>query len=527
MTLADIRSRLAGLEGRTYWRSLEELAETPEFTEYVGREFPAQASEFTDPAGRRQFLKLMGASLALAGVSACTRQPEERIVPYVRQPEELVPGRPLFYATAMTLGGFGYPLLAENHMGRPTKVEGNPDHPASMGATDTYSQASVLTLYDPDRSRNILNRGEVKTWNSFVAAMQALIAAQRSFGGTGFRLLTEPITSPTLAAQIKALQDVLPDAQWHQWDAVYGAAQDGAPAAHAIYRFDKADVVVSLDADFLGLGAGSVRYAKDFSSRRRMGTAQDRLNRLYVAEPVLTVTGANAEHRLALKARDVHAFAAAIAAAVGANVSAQPGSSVALSAVAQMRAAALCVELDKINGRDIAIHPVEPMACPTMTRAPFVYDHGDTAGYTPLLPMHSLGHAFVPPPIHAGGLRYHGMAPTVSQLVDEGLCEPKAVTQTEAYEAGVLWARSEGFIPAPETTNALAQVVKEARQAKEEGREKTIVVNWSGHGLLDLGAYDRYFAGELNDVAMSDDDLRESQAVFAEFPKPQALKSRS
>ena len=355
MTLADIRSRLAGLEGRTYWRSLEELAETPEFTEYVGREFPAQASEFTDPAGRRQFLKLMGASLALAGVSACTRQPEERIVPYVRQPEELVPGRPLFYATAMTLGGFGYPLLAENHMGRPTKVEGNPDHPASMGATDTYSQASVLTLYDPDRSRNILNRGEVKTWNSFVAAMQALIAAQRSFGGTGFRLLTEPITSPTLAAQIKALQDVLPDAQWHQWDAVYGAAQDGAPAAHAIYRFDKADVVVSLDADFLGLGAGSVRYAKDFSSRRRMGTAQDRLNRLYVAEPVLTVTGANAEHRLALKARDVHAFAAAIAAAVGANVSAQPGSSVALSAEAQKWAAAIGEDLAKNKGRSVVV----------------------------------------------------------------------------------------------------------------------------------------------------------------------------
>ena len=153
MNLADIRSRLDGLEGRTYWRSLEELADTPEFREYVGREFPAQASEFTDPAGRRDFLKLMGASLALAGVSACTRQPEERIVPYVRQPEEVVPGRPLFYATAMPQGGFGYPLLAENHMGRPTKLEGNPDHPASLGATELFGQTSVLGLYDPDRSR--------------------------------------------------------------------------------------------------------------------------------------------------------------------------------------------------------------------------------------------------------------------------------------------------------------------------------------------------------------------------------------
>ena len=180
---------------------------------------------------------------------------------------------------------------------------------------------------------------------------------------------------------------------------------------------------------------------------------------------------------------------------------------------------------DKINGREIAIYPVEPAACPTLTRAPFVYDHGDTAGYTPLLPMHSLGHAFVPPPIHAGGLRYHGMAPTVSQLVNEGLVEPKSVEQTEAYEAGVLWARSEGFIPAPETTNALAQVVKEARQAKEEGREKTIAVSFSGHGLLDLAAYDKYFAGQLTDVCMLDEEMQASQEVFADFPKPESLTS--
>ena len=180
---------------------------------------------------------------------------------------------------------------------------------------------------------------------------------------------------------------------------------------------------------------------------------------------------------------------------------------------------------DKINGSDIAIHPVEPAACPTLTRAPFVYDHGDTAGYTPLLPMHSLGHAFVPPPIHAGGLRYHGMAPTVSQLAAEGLLAPRSVGQTEAYEAGVLWARSEGFIPAPETTNALAQVVKEARQAREEGREKTIAVSFSGHGLLDLAAYDKYFAGALTDVCMLDEEMQRSQEVFADFPKPESLRS--
>jgi tryptophan synthase beta chain len=181
---------------------------------------------------------------------------------------------------------------------------------------------------------------------------------------------------------------------------------------------------------------------------------------------------------------------------------------------------------DKINGKEIDIYPVEPAACPTLTKAPFVYDHGDTARYTPLLPMHSLGHAFVPPPVHAGGLRYHGMAPLVSQLADEGLIEAKAVVQSEALKAGVLVARSEGIIPAPETTHALACVISEASKAKEEGKEKVILFNWSGHGLLDLGAYDHYFQGKISDYALGDDELAESEKVFADFPKPQHLKSR-
>src|SRR5262245_1678556 len=317
MKLADIRSRLAGLEGRSYWRSLEELADTPDFHEYVNREFPAQASEFNDPAGRRQFLKLMGASLALAGVSACTRQPPEKIVPYVRQPEEIVPGRPLFFATAMPQGGVGLPLLAENHMGRPTKLEGNPEHPASLGATDVLAQASVLTLYDPDRSRTVINRGEVKTWSAFTAALVSALTAERGTGGAGFRLLTEPITSPSLLDQIDTLMSGLPQAKWHQWDPVYGTVQGGAAGASALYHFDKAEVIVSLDADFLGFGPAAVRYTKDFSSKRRIGTPEDQLNRLYVVEPSPTVTGANADHRLALKARDVQGFASALAGALG------------------------------------------------------------------------------------------------------------------------------------------------------------------------------------------------------------------
>ena len=181
---------------------------------------------------------------------------------------------------------------------------------------------------------------------------------------------------------------------------------------------------------------------------------------------------------------------------------------------------------DKINGKEIEIYPVEPAACPTMTKAPFVYDHGDTAGYTPLLPMHSLGHTFMPPPIHAGGLRYHGMAPTVSQLVAEGIITPKAVAQTPAYEAGVLFARTEGIIPAPETTHALASVIEEAKKAKEEGKEKVILFNWSGHGLLDLGAYDKYFACQLEDCVLSEEEMSRSKKVFDKFPKPQKLVSR-
>src|SRR5687768_5955925 len=231
MNLADIRTRLAGLEGRTYWRSLEELADSDEFGQYVDREFPSQAAEFRDPAGRREFLKLMGASLALAGVSACTRQPAETIVPYVRQPEEIVPGRPLFFATAMPLGGVGAPLLAENHMGRPTKVEGNPEHPASLGATDIFAQASVLGLYDPDRSRTVMHRGEVQTWSAFSAALQLAVGPERSSGGGGLRLLTEPISSPSVIDRIQALRATFPQAKWHQWDPVYGTVQGGAPGA--------------------------------------------------------------------------------------------------------------------------------------------------------------------------------------------------------------------------------------------------------------------------------------------------------
>src|SRR5688572_594459 len=187
MDFSSIRSRMADSNGRLYWRSLGELADTPEFREYLHREFPEQASEWNDPRGRRNFLKLMSASLALAGVGACTKQPLEAIVPYVRQPEDVIPGRPLFFASAIPMSGVAAPVLVESHMGRPTKIEGNPDHPASLGATDALTQASVLDLYDPDRAQTLTYRGEVRPWSAFLTALQNALSAQRARQGAGLR----------------------------------------------------------------------------------------------------------------------------------------------------------------------------------------------------------------------------------------------------------------------------------------------------------------------------------------------------
>jgi len=180
---------------------------------------------------------------------------------------------------------------------------------------------------------------------------------------------------------------------------------------------------------------------------------------------------------------------------------------------------------DKIHGADITVIPVEPRSCPTMTKAPFMYDHGDTARMTPLLPMYSLGHNFIPEPIHAGGLRYHGMAPLVSQAIVEGLLTPQAYSQVRCYEAAMLWARTEGFISAPETSHAIAATIDQAVKAREEGQERVILMNWSGHGLMDLLGYDKYMRGQLVDHAMSDEDLAKSLGSIQ--PLPPAPERRS
>ena len=318
-----LRARLEGTRGRDYWRSLEALSETPEFKAFLHREFPENASEWLDPIGRRGFLKLMGASLALAGVTACTRQPDERIVPYVRQPEELVLGKPLFYATAMPLSGSGLGLLVETHEGRPTKIEGNPDHPSSQGATDVFAQAAILNLYDPDRSQTISNLGEIRPFGAFIGAMRTVVNAQQATQGSGMRLLTETVASPTLAAQIGELVARFPQAKWIQWEPVgRHQAREGSRVAFgdyvdAQYAIEKADVILSLDADFLCNGPGGVGHARAFASRRRLEGDASRMNRLYAIESTPTNTGTKADHRLPLRASEIESVARSVAAGLG------------------------------------------------------------------------------------------------------------------------------------------------------------------------------------------------------------------
>ncbi len=321
--LEAIRSRLSASEGKQYWRSLEELADTEAFQQLLHREFPSQASEWHDPVGRRKFLKLMGASLALAGVTACTRQPPEYIAPYVRQPEDVIPGRPLFFATAMEMSGVATGLLVESHLGRPTKIEGNPDHPASLGATDLWSQASVLGLYDPDRSQTVTYLGDIRAYSNFLGAIRPAVQAQASIGGTGLRILTETVCSPTLGNQMKNLLAAFPSAKWHQWDpggrdnAREGSRLAFGQYADTLYSFDKARVVFSIDSDFLACGPASLRYAREFAAARRLEGEKKEMSRLYAVETTPGNTGAKADHRLALRPGEIEAVARAVAAKVG------------------------------------------------------------------------------------------------------------------------------------------------------------------------------------------------------------------
>ena len=351
-----LRARLARENGPTYWRSLDELATLDEFDEAVHREFPNGVTAELDPVSRRNFFKVMGASIMLAGLANCSRQPDEKIVPYVKQPEELVPGKAQYFATAMSLGGYGLGLVATSHTNRPTKLEGLREHPSSLGRTDAFAQASLLDMYDPDRLDTVHNGGVLSTFDSFAASVMNTMRPVEASQGAGLRILTETVTSPTLARQINELLLRLPQARWHQYE---GASRDnvrqGALDAfgeyvETVYDFKKAAVVVSLDADFLSAGPGRVRYTADFADRR--DADQGEMNRLYVAEASPTLTGANADHKVNLAFPQVETLARVLAARLGVA-----GVEVAREPAAQLPQAwvdAVAADLDK-HGRGASI----------------------------------------------------------------------------------------------------------------------------------------------------------------------------
>jgi MoCo/4Fe-4S cofactor protein with predicted Tat translocation signal len=330
LDLESVRAQIEQTTGPQYWRSLEELAGDPEFQEKMHREFPKGASQWVDSVSRRGFLKLMSASLAMAGMTACTKQPLEPIVPYVRQPEDLIPGRPMFYATAFELSGYASPVLVESQMFRPTKIEGNDQHPLSMGGTDVFAQASILGMYDPDRSQTITQLGEVKTWGSLLDALHGPLNVQKGLGGAGIRILTQTISSPTLADQLRALLKVYPQAKWHVYEPVNrdnvleGAKLAFGQPVETRYQLENADVILSLDADFLYAGyPGFTRYARDFAARRNPDAGN--MNRMYVVESTATSTGGRADHRLPLRAAEIEEFARGLAAALGVGSGALTG----------------------------------------------------------------------------------------------------------------------------------------------------------------------------------------------------------
>jgi MoCo/4Fe-4S cofactor protein with predicted Tat translocation signal len=320
MTLAEVRAKLDGKSGKRYWKSLDELADTPAFQELMQEEFPRQASagEWVDAVSRRGFLKVMGASFALAGLAGCTKQPDEPIFPYVKQPEDLVLGKPMYFATAHPFPTGAIPVLVKSDAFRPIKLEGNPEHPIAKGKSDAFTQASLLDLYDPDRSQFPRFRGEQADFNQFQEQFAKAVAGTKT--GEGVVFLSETVTSPTLAGQWKQVQAKYPQAKLVQYEPVNQDAGRAASKAafgdyyDTQYKLEDADVILALDADFLGgIGfPGFLPMSAAWAERHRFDKDKP-MNRLYVVETNPTVTGFKAEHRLALKPSEIDQFANALA----------------------------------------------------------------------------------------------------------------------------------------------------------------------------------------------------------------------
>jgi len=305
-------------QGKTYWRSLDHLAETPEFKELVEKEFPDGADELKNPVSRRKFLSLMGASMALAGLTSC-RRPVEKIIPYVVKPEEIIPGKPQYYATNMPFGTESFGLLVESHEGRPTKIEGNKNHPASGGSSNVFMQAEMLNLYDPDRSQMVLNQGKNSSWNAYRSAWKKIAETYTENGGEGMAILSESFASPTMMRLSEAFMKKFPQARWVTYDSVSdenifsGVQAATGQLAQPRYNFKEANIVLSLDSDFLQMDSNDIPNARDFASRRKVRSEKDSMNRLYVVEGTYTITGGMADHRLRVQNGQIGMFAAALA----------------------------------------------------------------------------------------------------------------------------------------------------------------------------------------------------------------------
>jgi Fe-S-cluster-containing dehydrogenase component len=311
-----------------FWKSLEELAGSVSHTAgHDHHALPASLPLELDEPSRRAFLRFMAASLALGGAGGCAYQPAESIVPYVLPPESVIPGKPTYYTSAVPIDGFACGVIVKSDMGRPIKIEGNPDHPASLGAADAFVQAQILTLYDPDRSQLLTHNGRIDTWERFETLALDLRTALKAKKGAGLRILTQTIASPTVADQLKRLLEEFPEAKWHSYEPIMrdsvraGCRQAFGDDLEPVYHLDKADIVLALDADFLAWGPGRLKDARAFAVRREAGDpaagAGGTMNRLYAIECTLTLTGAAADHRLPVPSRDVALFARAIAAELG------------------------------------------------------------------------------------------------------------------------------------------------------------------------------------------------------------------
>jgi len=326
--LEAIRARLGRVHGADFWAELDAVAAEPALRGVLEREYPSLFARTGPGLERRDFLRLMGASLGVMGVAACTRQPDEQILPFARSPEYTVPGRPRYFATAFPLDECATGILVESHMGRPTKVEGNPDHPSSLGATDALAQASILSLYDPDRSHSCLRAGQIDTFSAFATELAGRLEGIAAHQGEGLGLLLGGPASPFLDAQLARLTTRLPRARLYRWTPLHddharaGAQQVfGRPVGQRLV-LEKARVLVALEADFLATGPGAVRNAQEFAKARPGRSWAGGMSRLYAVESGFSCTGSAADERLAVRPSELEAFARLLAKEVGVTVEA-------------------------------------------------------------------------------------------------------------------------------------------------------------------------------------------------------------